>query len=87
MAAAQGPRLIAGPEDFVARNYDGTEYQLNPADARLVLVKAIFRWMQSLPRPLRWRMMPRASSWKRKPQSSTAPWRQLRRQTASRWNL
>ena len=30
--------LIAGPEDFVARNYDGTEYQLNPADARLVLV-------------------------------------------------
>ena len=30
--------LIAGPEDFVARNYDGTEYQLNLADARLVLV-------------------------------------------------
>ena len=30
--------LIAGPEAFVARNYDGTEYQLNPADARLVLV-------------------------------------------------
>lgn len=30
--------LIAGPEAFVARNYDGTEYQLNLADARLVLV-------------------------------------------------
>ena len=30
--------LIAGPEDFVARNYDGTEYQLNLADARLALV-------------------------------------------------
>ena len=27
--------LIAGPEAFVARNYDGTEYQLNLADARL----------------------------------------------------
>ena len=71
--------LIAGPEAFVARNYDGTEYQLNLADVRLVLVNG-------LPRPLRRRMMPRASSWKRKPQSSTAPWRRLRRQTASRWN-
>ena len=30
--------LIAGPEAFVARNYDDTEYQLNLADARLVLV-------------------------------------------------
>lgn len=30
--------LIAGPEAFVARNYDGTEYQLNLADVRLVLV-------------------------------------------------
>lgn len=30
--------LIAGPEAFVARNYDGTEYQPNLADARLVLV-------------------------------------------------
>ena len=30
--------LIAGPEAFVARNYDGTEYQLLAADARLVLV-------------------------------------------------
>ena len=41
--------LIAGPEAFVARNYDDTEYRLNP-------------------------------------QSRAAPWRQLRRQTVSRWN-
>lgn len=38
MAAAKAHALIAGPEAFVARNYDGTEYQLNLADARLVLV-------------------------------------------------
>ena len=35
---AKAHALIAGPEAFVARNYDGTEYQLNLADARLVLV-------------------------------------------------
>ena len=32
--------LIAGPEAFTAKSYDGTDYQLNPADARLVLVNA-----------------------------------------------
>lgn len=30
--------LIAGPEAFVAKSYDDTEYQLNSSDARLVLV-------------------------------------------------
>ena len=32
--------LIAGPEAFTAQTYDGTDYQLNPADERLVLVNA-----------------------------------------------
>ena len=38
--------LIAGPEAFVARNYDGTEYQLNLADARLVLVNGTDIWTE-----------------------------------------
>ena len=36
--------LIAGPEAFVARNYDGTEYQLNLSWAVGAVLMVLYAW-------------------------------------------
>ena len=68
--------LIAGPEVFEAQQYDGSAYTLDLADGRLALVNANLP-LTAEPTPEPWRTMPRASSWKRKLLSSTAPWPRL----------